>query len=370
MTSKCLHSPLHRVRLLLFFNSFRQNKFLSVDYDSKMAPKIFLTGATGYIGGEALYSIHKAHPDFEFTLLVRNEEKAKPVAAQYPKARFVYGNLDDAEVIEKAAAEADIVVHTADSSDNLPAARAIAKGLAAGHTKEKPGYWIHVCGTSLLQWYDWDHNRYGQSPLPEETYHDIKDIDRILNIPHSAHHRDCDEIVLAANEADEIKTLIVCPPLIYGPGRGPVNQRSIQVYNMAKFTLENGFAPVQAGDGAPEWNNVHIHDLGDFFVRAVDAALDPEKKDNPEIFGPHGYFFLENGKHKWRDAAKWVAEEAKKQGYIPEAKTQEGDYKMYGANSSSIAERAKKYLGWEPHGRSLEAEIPDIVAGEAKRLGK
>jgi len=57
---------------------------------------------------------------------------------------------------------------TADSSDNLPAARAIAKGLSAGHTDEKPGYWIHVSGTSILQWYDWDNDRYGQSPLPEQ----------------------------------------------------------------------------------------------------------------------------------------------------------------------------------------------------------
>ncbi len=144
----------------------------------------------GYVGGDALYSLSQAHPDFEFTLLVRNEEKAKLVAGQYPNAKFVYGTLDDSEVIEKAAAAADIVVRmyfqkyrvlevgnalgltaipdTADSSDNLPAARAIAKGIAEGHTNEKPGYWIHLCGTGMLQWYDWDHNRYGQSPLPEE----------------------------------------------------------------------------------------------------------------------------------------------------------------------------------------------------------
>jgi hypothetical protein len=57
-----------------------------------------------------LYSLHKAHPDFEYTLLIRSEEKAKPVLEQYPKAKVVYGTLDDSDVIEKAAAEADIVV--------------------------------------------------------------------------------------------------------------------------------------------------------------------------------------------------------------------------------------------------------------------
>lgn len=64
----------------------------------------------GYIGGEALYSIHKVHPEFEFTLLVRSEEKAKQVSSQYPNVKFVYGSLDDTDTIEKAAAAADIVV--------------------------------------------------------------------------------------------------------------------------------------------------------------------------------------------------------------------------------------------------------------------
>ncbi|KAI1180799.1 nucleoside-diphosphate-sugar epimerase [Nemania sp. FL0916] len=335
-----------------------------------MPTKIFLTGATGYLGGEALYSIHQAHPDFEFTLLVRNEERGKQVSAKYPNAKFVYGSLDDSEVIEKAAAAADIVVHTADSSDHVPSANAIAKGLSKGHTNEKPGYWIHLCGTGMLQWYDWDNDRYGQSPLPAQKYHDIDDIDRILTIPATAYHRNVDEIVLASNQIGGIKTLILCPPLIYGPGRGPVNQRSIQAYNMAKFTIENGFGPIMAGGGSPEWDNVHVHDLGRFYALAVDAALDPEKKKNPEIFGPRGYFFLNNGVHKWRDLATQIAEEAKKQGFIAEAKTQEGEYKNYGANSKSIAVRAKKYLGWEPHGKSLKDEVPDIVASEAKLLGK
>lgn len=44
------------------------------------------------------------------------------------------------------------VADTADSADDMPSAKAIAKGLAAGHTAEKPGYWLHVCGTGMLQW--------------------------------------------------------------------------------------------------------------------------------------------------------------------------------------------------------------------------
>ncbi|KAI1103610.1 NAD(P)-binding protein [Jackrogersella minutella] len=334
-----------------------------------MPTKIFLTGATGYIGGDALYSLVKAHPEYEYTLLVRNEERGEPVAAAYPQARLVYGTLDDTAVIEKEAAAADIVVHTAESADDVPSATAIAKGLAAGHTAEKPGYWIHLCGTGILTWYDADNKRYGHGPLPEQKYHDIDDVDRIVSLPDTAIHRNVDKIVIAANDAPGVKTLIVGPPTIYGQGRGPLNQRSIQVPKIIDATLKNGYAPIQA-PGLTEWDNVHIHDLGDFFVQAVEAAQDPSKNSNPEIFGPKAYYFLNNGVHKWSDISKWVASEAAKQGLIPEAATKEVDSPNLGTNSKSIAARAKKYLGWTPKGPSLEAEIPAGVAFEAKRLGK
>ncbi|KAI1089873.1 NAD(P)-binding protein [Rostrohypoxylon terebratum] len=333
-----------------------------------MATKIFLTGATGYIGGDALYSLVKAHPDFEYTLLVRNEERGKPVAAAYPKARLVYGTLDDADVIEKEAAAADIVVHTADSADDVPSATAIAKGLAAGHTAEKPGYWIHLCGTGILTWYDADNKRYGQAPLPEQKYHDIDDIDRILSLPDTAIHRDVDKIVLGAN-SPSVKTLIVGPPTIYGKGRGPLNTRSIQVPRLIEYTLTHGYAPIQA-PGLTEWDNVHIHDLGDFFVLAVDAALDASKNSDPEIFGPKAYFFLESGVHRWADVSRAIAVEAARQKLIPEPIAKEVEIPGYGTNSKSVAARARKYLGWTPKSPSLPDTLPETVTIEAKRLGK
>jgi Trk K+ transport system NAD-binding subunit len=56
--------------------------------------------------------LFKAHPDWDYTLFVRNEERAKPIKAAYPNTKFVYGTLTDSAVIEKAAAEADIVIRT------------------------------------------------------------------------------------------------------------------------------------------------------------------------------------------------------------------------------------------------------------------
>ncbi len=114
-------------------------------------------------------------------------------------------------------------------------------------------------------------------------------------------------------------------------------------------------------------------------MKLVDATQDPSKRDNPDIFGPHAYFFAENGSHKWADVAQWIAEEAKKQGYLPEAQTKlvsEKDIVMmedgsvsWGRNSKGVAERARKYLGWKPKGVPLKDTIPEVVASEAKALG-
>ncbi|KAK2733303.1 hypothetical protein CKAH01_08437 [Colletotrichum kahawae] len=280
-------------------------------------PFLDLHTHTGYIGGDAFHALYEKHPDYEYALLVRSEKRAAPVKKAYTNAnvRIVVGTLTDSDIIEKEAAAADIVVHTADSADDVPSAQAIAKGLAEGHTPEKPGFWLHVSGTGILQRYDQKHERYGEAPIPEQDYHDIRDIDRLLSLPDEATHRNVDKIVLATN-SPAVRTAIVSPPTIYGQGRGPVNQRSIQVPALAKATLEKGFAPIIA-PGKTEWNNVHVHDLSAFFVTLADATQDASKNADPEVFGPRAYYFVESGSHVWSEVARWIAEEAYKQGFLP-----------------------------------------------------
>jgi nucleoside-diphosphate-sugar epimerase len=76
-----------------------------------MASKnVFITGTTGFIGGDAFYALTKAQPSWKYTILVRSEEKGKDVQKQYPDVKLAIGTLDDSEVIKKAASEADIVI--------------------------------------------------------------------------------------------------------------------------------------------------------------------------------------------------------------------------------------------------------------------
>jgi nucleoside-diphosphate-sugar epimerase len=237
-----------------------------------------------------------------------------------------------------------------------------------------------VSGTGILCWKDMELNLIGEAPH-QAPYDDLEDVSALTTLPDSAFHRDVDKVVLEAGMAHPalLKTAIVCPPTIYGPGRGPGNTRSRQVYTLAGATLRLGKAP-QLGTGLTEWDNVHVHDLSDLLVLLVEAAVANKADIADELWGEKGYFLAQSGHHVWGVVAKQVAEAAYKAGYIPspEVETVNVDQAKeiagfealsWGLNSKGFAKRARKFLGWSPKARSLEEEIPDIVDGEAKLLG-
>ncbi|GKT98435.1 nucleoside-diphosphate-sugar epimerase [Fusarium langsethiae] len=296
-----------------------------------MAPRIFLTGVNGYVGGTTFSMLHETHPEYDYALYVRNQDRAKIIAEKFPDVKFVYGDLGSVDVTEKAASEADVVVRM----------------------RRSP-------------WYDIKHNRYGEPPLPEQSYNDIKDTDRILNMPDEAVHKDVENTIQSI-DSDAVKYLMVSPPVIYGAGRGLIHKQSFAVTEIVRATVDLGFTPI-IGAGKVKWDNVHVEDLAALFAKAVEASQSPSKKeDDSEIWGKNGYYF-------------WIAEEVHRQGFIPEPKTKSvsmedminGGYKAalaWGTNSKSEAERARKYLGWESKALSLEETIADIVAAETVALG-
>lgn len=68
------------------------------------------TGITGYIAGDAFVTLHERHPDYEYTALVRTEEKAKQVTTKYRKVKTVIGDLDNYNLIKEYAASNDIIL--------------------------------------------------------------------------------------------------------------------------------------------------------------------------------------------------------------------------------------------------------------------
>lgn len=270
---------------------------------------------------------------------------------------------------------------TANSADSVEGAEAITKGLVEGHTPERPGYWLHTGGTGILTYFDSVVRKTFGEP-DDKVFNDYDGVSELLNLPSDAFHRNVDEIVLRTTREhpDVVKATIVCPPTIYGKGRGPVSGRGRPVYELAAFILQEKYCP-RIGRGLGRMNNVHIVDLSQVYELLLEAALDQAQKDNKEIWGAETYFFTENGEHTWGELARQIGEEAQKLGFIDGPPPELRDYSMedaekyagfeatsWGMNARCEAVRARKVLGWKPWERSLVAEIPTIIVSEAERL--
>ena len=110
----------------------------------------------------------------------------------------------------------------------------------------------------------------------------------------------------------------MCPPTIYGPGRGPDNQRSIQAYELAKVTLKRGKG-FQVEGGHNLWTMVHVQDLSNVCLRLVEEVV---KDGENATWGPEGHYFAENGGFVWGDVAKAIAKNAHKKKLTPIAETE------------------------------------------------
>jgi nucleoside-diphosphate-sugar epimerase len=230
------------------------------------------------------------NPDWEsaFSILVRDTQRGKLISNVYPKARLVYGGLDDLELLEKESAAADIILNFADS-DNTHSAEAIVRG--AKKHQVKPVFIIHTSGTGILTWKTVETGTFGQ--LEEKVYDDWEGIGEVTSLPDSAAHRNVDKIFLEAEENGNklVKTAIVCPPSIYGIGRGPGNKRSQQLYNLSNIILSAGEGK-RVGEGKNRQTHVHVKDLSQLYVLLIEAAA---VGGGAATWGQQGYYFSSIG---------------------------------------------------------------------------
>lgn len=210
-------------------------------------------------------------------------------------------------------------------------------------------------------------------------YDDWDGIKEVTSLPDAAVHRNVDKIVLAASEQypSKVSTAIVCPPCIYGPGRGPGNKKSMQVYSMSRATIQRGKGFYVEG-GKNLWTQVHVQDLSDVYLSLVTAAM--EAGGGKATWNAEGYYFTENGDFVWGDVGRTIAKIAKDKGLINTAEvepisteeadrlTPSGSY-LWGMNSRARAIRANKLFGWVPKQKNMFDLLPEIIDGEARELG-
>jgi len=333
--------------------------------NSNNAPiKIFLTGATGYIGGSVLSKLLEPSHQGKYDITVLTRSEATISRFKELGVTPLIGTLDSAEILEQAAIGADVVMHFADSADHLPAAKAIVKGLNTGGKRR---IYIHTSGTCVLE-----DNTKGQFSS-ERIYSDL-DIEAIRALPVTNFHRDVDTYIDENNKSAEL--IVVCPPNIYGLGSGPFNRHSVQIPALIKGMIKAGKA-ITVGKNLNIWNNIHIDDLANFYVLLLEKALEGKAST-----GYDGWYFCESGEHVWRDVAAKIAEELYKNKVISDITLIEGTpeeiesifgpligWKALGCNSRSKADRARQ-LGWEPSGRNpnvfetIEEEVKLILQNQ------
>ncbi|ORX91089.1 NAD-P-binding protein [Basidiobolus meristosporus CBS 931.73] len=310
-----------------------------------MAPtKVFITGATGYIGGSVLTELLKSPGKYTISALVRKKEQGEKL--QKLGVTPIYGSLQDLDVLFEASKAADAVVHTA-NADDLPSAQAIVKGLKAKN--DKKAVLVHTSGTGVLTW---DHDN--MDPYDDE------DMARIHSIPLQALHKDVDAWIYDNPSL---------PPI----GTGPFKKSSQQVINLAKASVKRGEVGYVGKRKDVIWGDVNINDLGDFYILVLDGLLAGKIESGKE----GGWYFCTNSEHTWYKISEILASVLYKLGLVKNTNITEfeqeyldeflgGKYSTfaYGSNSRAVANRSRK-IGWKPHGpnayETLEEEIKYIV---------
>lgn len=145
-----------------------------------------------------------------------------------------------------------------------------------------------MSGASVLSISDIVGGRFGEGS--DRVYSDVDDANEVREIiKQNAAKRVMDDYVL--NKVSGINTALVFPPIIYGLGRGPVNQRSVQIPELSRVTIETR-ETVQVGKGESTWSNVHIADVTDVFVKLVEKAIEGSEGD---FWSQNGLYFVSNG---------------------------------------------------------------------------
>lgn len=81
-------------------------------------PRVFATGASGYLGGNTISRLVDKHPEWDVVVLARSEEQEQKINAAWPDAQVVVGDLDDAAVLIDEASKANVVLSRQRTSES------------------------------------------------------------------------------------------------------------------------------------------------------------------------------------------------------------------------------------------------------------
>ncbi|OQO93778.1 epimerase [Saccharomonospora piscinae] len=306
--------------------------------------RVFITGATGYIGGSVAVGLCRAGHDVAG--LTRQPAAADRLARLGIDP--VVGSLDDAQLLARQATKADAVINAADS-DHRGAVVAFTEALAGSG---KP--LLHTSGSSVV----------GDDARGEASHHvfteaDVRPGGSWRPTEDKAARVEIDRLVLAGS-ADNIRSVVLCNSLIYGHGRG-LARDSVQLPRLVAVATATGTAR-HIGRGHNIWSTVHIDDVVDLYLRALTSAL------------AGSFYFVENGEDSFADMAQAIAETLGLPPAQPwdldsaiEAWGYEPAVYALGSNSRVRGGAARTELAWAPrHASAIEWIRRELrVAGDS-----
>jgi len=295
--------------------------------------RIFVTGATGYIGGSvAERLVVSGHT---VVGLVRSREKA--LLLKERGIDPIVGTLDDWGVLTDAAHAADAVIHAA-SADHPGSVLTLVGAL---ERTAKP--LIYTTGSGIVA--DSAGGEYASSGvLTEDAYFEP--------VPFRRPRVEIIRFVREASITKGIRTVVICPTMVYGAGHG-MQPDSDQLPKLIALSRQLG-AGVYFGKGLNRYSNVHIDDLVELYVVALDKA-------------PGGsFFFAENGDASFKEIAEMVSHALGFEGRtvslsVEDVVRQYGEAGRYGVTSNSrVSALNARRLGWSPKGPSLAEYIEHL----------
>ncbi len=296
--------------------------------------KVFVTGATGYIGGSVATKLLEA--GHAVIGLARSDAAA--AALKKRGIEPLAGDLISYTPVFEAAKRVDAVINAA-NSDNPFVVLALLRGLA-GSGKVL----IQTSGSSVVSSYD--------SGEPREAVFD--EDAPFTPQPEKATRVAIDQSILGARD---ICGVVIRPGLIYGRGIG-VDAVSVQVPKLIDAARKAG-VPRHVGRGLNVWSHVHITDVVDLFLRAL--------KDAPR----GSLFYCESSEASMKSVAQAIGRMlglgedtedwplgAAVEGLGP------GAHLTFGSNSRIRGVKSRALLGWAPQGPGLMQEIESGVYRE------
>lgn len=285
---------------------------------------VFLTGATGFIGRAVLERLlEEGH---EVTALVRSAEKGDQIAGL--GATPLVGDATDVELVRRAAAESDGVIHAASPGDGTSAAfdEAVVGAILAGLAGSGKPY-VHTDGI-------WT---FGAGEVSEDSEQHPAAI--------SAWRPAVQERV---RQADGVRTSVIVPGVVYGRGQGLPNL-------IAGAPRTDGSEPAlhTIGDGSQHWPAVYVTDLAALYVLALEQA------------DAGSLYIASNGENPLVHDLSAAASEAAGLGGRVAVETAEETRSRLGAaladalmlDQQATGSAAKIDFGWEPNGPSLADEL-------------